>query len=696
MKNKVLNNYIKFFALIFTFTAMLVSFPKEAYSNLATPTWWQNAAPVSQWHYRVPVNIPAGTAVNSTIKIDVNFTTLLTSMNITSAFDSTSPRVLRPNGALSTIQEYNDNIFAGANDATNDGKGEIRFIAEEAGPSTYYIYFDITANGVKGANPQTQINGNFEFSTNGQAQPTGWNNPTKNNAAYDAQIRTSENPTIANDIGTVGNGASPRVVDGTPFTGNFSYLIGARTNNEPNTGTNRVVFTRTITVPASNPGNLTFRYRVQGWDSSTNGNITQYDNFNAVIDGTADTTMVGPAANNYTTFPFSPNYGTAQADNNNSGYGQYNGFDTDTAGVRRPQGGNAAMTIARGSQGWFTVNQSLASYAGQTITLRFSTNHTTLHKTWFHIDDVEWSVVEPTLGNAQGFGVNITSPNNASIFAPSQVMSLTVQSDALIVNPIVRIFNNSNAVVSGDIRLFNDGTRGDAVAGDNIWTNNGTDAANPTYTFPTSLAASNAWYARVFGYDSSVSNIASGNGLISIQGQPNDFTQANFYNIDDQLFSVTNRTNITIVKSSNVLSDPLNGTTNPKRIPGSIVQYNISIINNDIGSNDNNSLFLIDPIPVNTALVVGNIAGAGSGPVAFFNAAESSDLTYSFISLASTADDLEFSNNNATSFVYTPVANGLGVDPTVTHIRIKTQGTIRPKTGAASPGFNVSFNVRVN
>lgn len=675
----------------------LFSAPRDVYANLATsPIWWQNSSPVSQWHYRVPVSIPAGSAVNSTIKVDVNFTTLLTSLNITSAFDSTSPRVVRPGGALSTIQEFNDNIFAGANDATNDGKGEIRFILEDAGPSTYYIYFDVTPNGVKGANPQTPINGNFEFSTTGQAQPTGWNNPTKNNNAFDAQIRPSENPTIANDVATVGNGASPRVVDGTPFTGNFSYLIGARTNTEPNTGTNRVVFTRTITVPASNPGNLTFRYRVQGWDSGVNGNATQYDSLNVIIDGAADVTMVGPAANNYTTRPFSPNYGTNPAANNTSGYGQYNGFDTDTNGTRRPQGGNAAMTIARGSQGWFTVVQSLASYAGQTVTLRFSTTHTTQHKSWFHIDDVEWSVIEGVLGNAQGFGVNIVTPNNSSVFSASQVLSISVQSDATLTNPVARVFNNNNVLVSGDIRLFNDGTRGDAVAGDNIWTNNGTDPANPTYTFPNSLAASNAWYLRVLGYDSSSSNIGGANGLISIQGQPNDLTQANFYNIDDQLFSVANRTNITIVKSSTVLSDPLNGGTNPKRIPGAVVQYNMSVLNNDIGSNDNNSLFIIDPIPANTSLFVGNLGGAGSGPVLFVNNAESSDLNYVFTSLASLTDDLEFSNNNASTFTYVPSPDAQGFDSNVTHIRVKTQGSIRPKTGAATPGFTLSFNVRVN
>lgn len=36
---------------------------------------------------------------------------------------------------------------------------------------------------------------------------------------------------------------------------------------------------------------------------------------------------------------------------------------------------------------------------------------------------------------------------------------------------------------------------------------------------------------------------------------------------------------LTVVKTSEVLEDPLNGTTNPKRIPGAIVQYTITIEN---------------------------------------------------------------------------------------------------------------------
>ena len=45
--------------------------------------------------------------------------------------------------------------------------------------------------------------------------------------------------------------------------------------------------------------------------------------------------------------------------------------------------------------------------------------------------------------------------------------------------------------------------------------------------------------------------------------------------------------NITVVKSSAVISDPLNGTTNPKRIPGAVIEYSI-VVTNTVGAQATN------------------------------------------------------------------------------------------------------------
>ncbi|MEP6010515.1 MAG: hypothetical protein ABJ237_04370, partial [Parasphingorhabdus sp.] len=132
-------------------------------ANLRTPSppgWYDpdGVATGQDWHYRVPVNLPATSSVNSTAKVNVNFTALMTDLGITGSFDINSIRVVRPNGSLATTQEYTDRIFNDATDAVANNRGEIKWIVQDSGAQTYYIYFDITQNGTKSANPQTPIN----------------------------------------------------------------------------------------------------------------------------------------------------------------------------------------------------------------------------------------------------------------------------------------------------------------------------------------------------------------------------------------------------------------------------------------------------------------------------------------------------------------------------------------------------------
>ena len=189
-----------------------------------------------------------------------------------------------------------------------------------------------------------------------------------------------------------------KLTNGTPRTGAFSYLIGSRTLNEPVGGGSKVL-TRTIRVPATSPGVLTFRWRPEGWDSSA------FDNLTVEIIGTTTQEILGPGYGNYATAPFSPNFGGSPATTSAPGYGVYNGFDMTTSGTH-----TQGMTMAYGSEIWFTRSISLSPFAGQTVTLRFTAGQVETYKSWFHIDDIEWSLTTGTIGNAEGFGVNITQP----------------------------------------------------------------------------------------------------------------------------------------------------------------------------------------------------------------------------------------------------------------------------------------------
>ena len=167
------------------------------------------------------------------------------------------------------------------------------------------------------------------------------------------------------------------------------------------------------------------------------------------------------------------------------------------------------------------------------------------------------------------------------------------------------------------------------------------------------------------------------------------------WHVDDVcLVPVTSYPNITMQKTSSVISDGVNAS-NPKRIPGAIVEYDISATNAGAGAADNNSVIISDAIPANTALYVNDISGAGTGPVRFVDGSPPSGLSYNFISLASTTDTISFSNNGGTSYVYTPTPDANGVDINVTHIKMATTGSFLAGGVSGSPNFQFKFRVKV-
>ncbi len=152
---------------------------------------------------------------------------------------------------------------------------------------------------------------------------------------------------------------------------------------------------------------------------------------------------------------------------------------------------------------------------------------------------------------------------------------------------------------------------------------------------------------------------------------------------------------LTTLLSHPLLSDPSNGTTNPKAIPGAVLLYSLNVSNGSAGYPDSNSVMVVQSVPAQASLYVGNLGAAGSGPVAFVQGSPSSGLAYAYTSLASTTDDLAFSNNGGSSFVYTPVADANGYDPAVTHIRVSPRGVFAGASGSGSPGFTISYRIKV-
>ena len=147
-----------------------------------------------------------------------------------------------------------------------------------------------------------------------------------------------------------------------------------------------------------------------------------------------------------------------------------------------------------------------------------------------------------------------------------------------------------------------------------------------------------------------------------------------------------NRANLTITKVWTVVSDPVNGTTNPKLIPGAVVRYSITVTNAGTGPVDASTVVIVDPVPTELAAYV-----AGGAAVTLTNGTPASGLGYTYagsVSWSKTA-------GGTTGFGAALTPDGNGFDGAVTGVRIAPTGTMSAASPAGQPSFTVEFTARI-
>lgn len=152
---------------------------------------------------------------------------------------------------------------------------------------------------------------------------------------------------------------------------------------------------------------------------------------------------------------------------------------------------------------------------------------------------------------------------------------------------------------------------------------------------------------------------------------------------------------LSVDKKVEIISDPIRGLNAPRSVPGAVVQYSLVVKNKGKGKADDNSIAIVDLVPPGSYLLLNDLQG-NSGPVTFNDLSRSSGLNYSFDSLRSSSDDLEFSSNNGQSFGYRPSINGAGFDPRITHFRVAPKGEFNAGNKNSAAGFKLTFRTVIN
>ncbi len=136
-------------------------------------------------------------------------------------------------------------------------------------------------------------------------------------------------------------------------------------------------------------------------------------------------------------------------------------------------------------------------------------------------------------------------------------------------------------------------------------------------------------------------------------------------------------------KTSRLLSDPINGTINPKAIPGAVIEYTIEVRNTGPSVIDANSIVIEDALPAEIAPYVTTSAGV---PVVFLDGVPSSTLGYSYATNVTWSEE----PGGGVPYGYPPLPDSDGFDPNATGIRINPSGKM-----ASGSSFKIVYRGRL-
>ena len=135
---------------------------------------------------------------------------------------------------------------------------------------------------------------------------------------------------------------------------------------------------------------------------------------------------------------------------------------------------------------------------------------------------------------------------------------------------------------------------------------------------------------------------------------------------------VVSSASLSVSKTVQTVSDPVNGTSVPYNLPGATLRYTIRVINSGAGNTDTDTVVMTDPVPANAQLCVATVSNCVAPT--FIDGTTTSGLTaaafeYSFVSGATACDNASFIGT-------TPTADGNGYDANVTCIRQQPTGSM--------------------
>lgn len=188
--------------------------------------------------------------------------------------------------------------------------------------------------------------------------------------------------------------------------------------------------------------------------------------------------------------------------------------------------------------------------------------------------------------------------------------------------------------------------------------------------------------AGTSGAFTEVATAVMSNGMIDFSHLP-----------DDGIYVIGKKGTValSIHKASQIVSDPVNLSLNPKSIPGSETDYSLTVRNTGSGIPDAETTVIKDTIPAELTLFTGDLNGSGS-PFVFTDS--SCPPTTGTLSSNLTLDhpaDVLFKDSGGN--VLTPTTD---YDYSVRSFEITLSGTMNASSGGLVPCFTIRYRTQLN
>ena len=152
---------------------------------------------------------------------------------------------------------------------------------------------------------------------------------------------------------------------------------------------------------------------------------------------------------------------------------------------------------------------------------------------------------------------------------------------------------------------------------------------------------------------------------------------------------------VVLTRLDSVFTEPVAEPNHPDAVPARVMTRTVLAINLGSSAAEMDSTVMTESIPPGAVLIVTDIDAPGAGPIQFRHGSPSSGLTYEFLGLGNSVDDLMFSDDAGATFTYTPQLGWAGTDPNVTHLRIHPKGAFAGRNGAGLPSFQLKYRLQI-